>query len=588
MATPTSPGDVTFFEDPTGNDEIDALLFGSKWDGALGTAAAVTVSFVTSSSRYSTSTFDGYNARFTVREPFDGLAFLDAPQKAAARDALAAWAAVARITFTEVTDSATVAGDIRLAFSDAVGAENLAHAYLPFDDPVAGDVWLGPDLDEADFDPGAAGHFVILHELGHAAMGFLDVSEDVGLGGAFLPIALDSNQYTVMSYYVHEDDLTFGTDPFGNEDHPTTPMWLDIQAAQAVYGANMAFNAGNTIYRWDPGETIYMTLWDGGGTDTIDWSNQSRAATIDLRTGKWNSLGPTLDLGDGIRTNENLIIYRGVVIENAKGGAGADRITGNGADNLLAGNGARDTLKGGAGDDVLVGGAGDDRLEGGKGDDTYVPGTGADTLIEADRNGSDEVRTEASFTLPTFVERLRLAGSGDVDGVGNAGANTIVGNLGDNALFGLGGADDLIGGRGRDLLVGGAGADDVRYLSRADGGKVATNVTRFAAGVEGDEVSDFVLGVDRFVFKASAFDPDGVIGPGQVVTGRSFSTISGSFDGTNPGTNANHDAGLATFVFSLADGTLYYDRDGDAPGYTVIAEIGDATLQARGVIIAGS
>ena len=66
-------------------------------------------------------------------------------------------------------------------------------------------------------------------------------------------------------------------------------MINDIAALQYMYGANFGTNAGNTTYTWNPttGEMsingtgqgastankIFMTLWDGSGTDTYDFSN---------------------------------------------------------------------------------------------------------------------------------------------------------------------------------------------------------------------------------------------------------------------------------------------------------------------------
>ena len=233
MATPTSPGVVSFLG-PSFVNNIDALLDGSKWGGSRGTAATVTYSFAGDNSRYSTDFLTGYGPVTGDGEPWNGWGVLTAAQKVAVDAALDAWSAVARITFVKVVDSLTVAGDIRFAYSNAVSPFANAHAYLPATTAYAGDVWLSHDIDGADFSMGSGGYFTVLHEIGHAAMGFVDVTPDFGLNGAFLSIALDSNQYTVMSYYVHEDGVTQGTDVFANEDHPTTPMWLDIQAAQYV------------------------------------------------------------------------------------------------------------------------------------------------------------------------------------------------------------------------------------------------------------------------------------------------------------------------------------------------------------------
>jgi serralysin len=89
-------------------------------------------------------------------------------------------------------------------------------------------------------------------------------------------------------------------------------------------------------------------------------------------------------------------IAAGVVIENARGGNGNDRIVGNGAGNTLDGRGGndvlfglegndilRDNLIGGTGADILVGQQGNDRLQGDLGADRLVGGAGYDTFVFA-------------------------------------------------------------------------------------------------------------------------------------------------------------------------------------------------------------
>ena len=60
----------------------------------------------------------------------------------------------------------------------------------------------------------------------------------------------------------------------------------------------------------------------------------------------------------------NLSIAFGVTIENATGGSGHDKLTGNTVANVLKGNSGNDTLSGGDGNVVLNGGSGSDRLWG--------------------------------------------------------------------------------------------------------------------------------------------------------------------------------------------------------------------------------
>jgi serralysin len=106
----------------------------------------------------------------------------------------------------------------------------------------------------------------------------------------------------------------------------------------------------------------------------LDASSYSANQIIDLNAEAFSSVG-------GL-TN-NIGIARGVVMEAAQAGNGADSIMGNAAANILSGNAGADTLNGGAGSDSLYGGAGNDvlfidgssdYLEGGDGDDVILLG----------------------------------------------------------------------------------------------------------------------------------------------------------------------------------------------------------------------
>jgi serralysin len=99
---------------------------------------------------------------------------------------------------------------------------------------------------------------------------------------------------------------------------------------------------------------------DGGdGADTLDLSALTSGVSIDLLA-QGNTTGVT--------------VFRDVYtsIECILAGKGADRLTGDAADNLLNGGANRDTLSGGDGADELIGGSGKDSLTGGAGADRFV------------------------------------------------------------------------------------------------------------------------------------------------------------------------------------------------------------------------
>ncbi|QOL49084.1 beta strand repeat-containing protein [Massilia litorea] len=159
-------------------------------------------------------------------------------------------------------------------------------------------------------------------------------------------------------------------------------------------------------------------------------------------------------------------------------------ITGNGGNNVLDGGAGNDTLVGGAGNDTLVGGAGADSLQGGSGDDIYEVDT-ADTVVEAAGGGTDTVRAGFSYTLGANVENLVLQGTGDLNGTGNALANSILGTSGANVLDGGLGADTLAGAAGDDTyIVDNAGDVVIEAAGEGVDTVLASATTLLSANVE--------------------------------------------------------------------------------------------------------
>ena len=199
----------------------------------------------------------------------------------------------------------------------------------------------------------------VIHEIGHA-LGLAHPHD----GPATLPgvtgqndkgdLNLNTEFVTRMSYVPGESPLHPGVDIWGEG---ATLGALDIAVLQQLYGANTSTGLGDTTY----GDTRRLeTIWDNGGSDLIDFSNATENAVIDLRPatlmldeggGGYLSF---IESQNGTVADGGYTIAYGVVIENASGGAGADRITGNDVDNLLLGNGGNDLIDGGAGMDTAI------------------------------------------------------------------------------------------------------------------------------------------------------------------------------------------------------------------------------------------
>jgi Ca2+-binding RTX toxin-like protein len=172
--------------------------------------------------------------------------------------------------------------------------------------------------------------------------------------------------------------------------------------------------------------------------------------------------------GSSIRSALNELIRTTIgddTSETLAGDSLRDNMTGGGGNDTLSGGDNDDLLGGEQGNDTLIGGAGADRLYGGNGNDIYYVDSIADSVNETGGSGLDTVVSAISFNLTASalvvgdLENLLLNGTGPLNGIGNALANTIIGNALNNALLGNAGNDTLSGGAGNDTLVGGPGLD---------------------------------------------------------------------------------------------------------------------------------
>lgn len=291
-----------------------------------------------------------------------GFVSLDAQQRYLAQLALQAWDDLIKPTLSTVSGEDA---DITMAYSST--GVDFAHAYYP----PQGTAWFST-RSETLGNPtlGQYGFETYLHELGHT-LGLDHMGNYNGAGHWNPSCFQDSSVYTVMSYFGPEHSDTpaevaaadwTGSD--GKDYCPQTPMLNDILAIQAIYGAGAA-RGGDTIYGFGSNVTgtlaevfdfhtndhPILTLYDTGGTDTLNLSEWSTSSAIDLSPGAFSS---------GNAMTSNLAIARNTLIENCITGSGNDSIKGNTADNRLSGNAGADTLSGAAGNDWLDGGVSND------------------------------------------------------------------------------------------------------------------------------------------------------------------------------------------------------------------------------------
>jgi len=536
----------------------------------------------------------------------------------------AAVADVERFTnlqLTQVTEDGEQFGEIRLAGTEGLPANVGAMVFRrtdSLDQNQTGDIWF----DDRAFTDGFEGisegllQRAMFHEFGHA-LGLNHPGEGFQseqMSGVTMPIEFDGDEYTVM-------DPTFDSALFRNATvsdlEPSNYGYIDILALQSLYGVNETATAGNEVYSFDLSGRHYQTIYDLGGTDTIEIVGTSGDLAddnviIDLSSDTDSLGGRFIDVGTLVTyygengqivgTNANTIyVTPETIIENVLTAGGNDFVKGNMADNLLSGNAGNDTLLGEAGRDTLRGGTGDDTLDGGDGDDFLRGDAGSDWLKAGAGNdtafagpgddGDDTVEGNAGNDLIGAGVGNDLIAGGDISDTvtqGNvqaAGSDTLFGGAGDdilaggsyntethtavdsgagnNAIFSGSGNDTIFGGRGTpsdnaDTLFGGSG-DDIIYASndtdQVDGG--AGDDTLF-----GGNAADTVDGStgDDIIFGATGADQiDGGAGDDTLYGGNAADTVDGGAGDDIIRGNAGNDslsggAGADTFVFATEFG----------------------------------
>jgi serralysin len=389
---------------------IDGVLWGGwRWD-----TTHLNYAFPTSVNQYA-----GYSPG-----DIQGFDAFSSVQKTAAKQVVKAYADVCGLSFTLSTPAN---GNIRFAEATLINTGDGAGLHRPgkegSSDPlnppdsaeaVAPDDATFPAYAQGDtffnhttYNNPVRGSFGftagIMHEMGHAlGLKHGHVAQNYGDSFNFpaLPDSVDSQEFTVMTYKRFIGEVVPNGNNHTTSDFPTTPMMLDIRALQYLYGPDYNTNSGNTVYKWSPvnGATIingvsqgatfhhkiFLTVWDGGGKDTYDFSNYHSNAVINLNPGAWSTPSPAQKADLSAELSGTHHFARGSIanaflfnnnarslIENAVGSKGSDSITGNVASNSLNGIAGNDNIKGLGGNDVLIGGLGKDLLHGGPNADRF-------------------------------------------------------------------------------------------------------------------------------------------------------------------------------------------------------------------------
>jgi Ca2+-binding RTX toxin-like protein len=283
----------------------------------------------------------------------------------------------------------------------------------------------------------------------------------------------------------------------------------DVMSGGAGNDTYFVDNAGDAVIE-NPGQgndTVFASINYGltpdvetlvlqGSADLQGFGNGSANAIFGNSGNNLIDGGAGADVMAGGLGNDTYFVdnVADAVMESAGGGADAvfasvnyglsdniETLVLQGSANLQGfGNGQANTLFGNRGDNLIDGGGGTDIMIGGLSNDTYFVDSASDVVVENAGQGSDAVFASVNYALSDNIETLVLQGSANLNGAGNALANSMFGNSGNNTLDGQGGADILTGNAGNDTFVFQAGqANGDTIVDFAGNGAAAGDSLRF-------------------------------------------------------------------------------------------------------------
>ncbi len=437
----------------------------------------------------------------------------------------------------------------------AVGFYPKPYDYIVFDyyPGEAGDIFLNSLSDAnylSSYEPGSAGWFLLLHEIGHT-LGLKHPHDDAGtdrptftdLGIDFLDIDLA----TVMSYNDQNSTDLLQYDP-------AKPMILDVIALQHLYGRNFNTNSGDDYHYLDENSQFYTTIWDASGFDFIDISSSNNGWDILMPNQVVSSLIPE-KVGYAKLSNSNndaTFYWLEGDYEGVLGSLGDDFITGNIFDNEITTGGGSDQIMGGAGiDTVIAHFYGSDITSYYKTEDNsaffgnitnsltneishifmqdiefieYLDGSidelRMDTLVYNNINCFplfNSPNSSTGYVLPTVYTgpvsflQYELLGQSTGDVVVGASTNDFINLMaGDDAANGNGGNDVLDGGIGSNFITGGSG-NDTFFLDGRGGTTTWSTITDFTSG-DSVNIWGWQQGISRQLFALNNQGATGYMG----------------------------------------------------------------------------
>jgi serralysin len=481
---------------------------------------------------------------------------------------------ITNVEFTEIEESEDVFGDLRIAGNTAntrgEDGTTLGIGAFPGRAQTAGDIFLFESVISD-----ASLSFVTLHEIGHA-LGLTHHQNSY-------PEQYIGAEFTLMA---PSFTSSFFPDATRADFYPTTFGYSDVLALRHLYGNSSDANEGDNIYSFDTGEKYWETIFDLGGTDTIEITGGTEAVTIDLTANADHQGGAFIDVGttvtyfDGGATlgsrDETVFLAPETVIENIITSDGDDLVIANSVDNQITGGGGGDTLQalegadslyGGDGNDLLVAGDGDDFARGDDGNDTVSAGDGHDTAFAGAGDTGDDIYIGGAGN------DVLGSGAGNDLVIGGGHSQTIAGLEDDSSQSSDDGSDTLFGGLGNDTLIGG-GFNDANENGTFEAGEAVVS------GQAGNRI--FTGEGDDLAIGASGDDVIGGAGGDDTLVGGDGDDIfyGGAQDSDDTGLNdiINAGSGSDTIFASFGDDSINGGNGHDR----IFGGAGDDTITAGG------